>query len=116
MTIASRVFKLSLDIRYVALYANGALSMSQRPELDFASDSKSDRYEELLVNPALLTLAGQRGEIDCGGLDFVIVSYGNFHQLVIPFQQGHISVAFEKTANPFQYVSQIQAMLPVPRI
>lgn len=85
--------------------------MAQRPELDFASGSESDRFEELLVNPAILTLTRQRGGIDCGGMEFVIVSYGNFNQLVIPIEQGHTSIAFEKTANPFQFVSKIKALL-----
>ena len=42
-----------------------------------ASGLESDRYEELLVNPTLLTLATQRGNIDCGGLKYLIVRYGN---------------------------------------
>lgn len=111
MTTASRIFQLSLDIRYVALYSKGALTLSQRPELDFTSDSESDRYEELLVNPSILTLARQRGDIDCGGMEFVIVSYGYFHQLVMPHDHGHVSVAFEKTANPLHYAFQIRSVI-----
>ena len=42
------------------------------------------RYEELLVNPTLLELTRQRGNIDCGGLEYLVIRYGNFFQLVLP--------------------------------
>jgi hypothetical protein len=74
------------------------LRLVARPGLHDASSPDSDRYEELLVNPTLLTLTRQRGDIDCGGLDFVVVGYGNFRQLVIPTATGHVSVALEKEA------------------
>jgi hypothetical protein len=60
---------------------------------------ESDRYEELLVNPALLVLTRQRGDIDCGGLEYVLVRYGWFFQLVHPVDGGHISVAIEPDAD-----------------
>ena len=56
-----------------------------------ASSSGSDRYEELLANPAVLTLLSQRGEIDCGGLRYVLVRYGNFFQLVTRIPRAGIS-------------------------
>ena len=104
--ISARIFSLSPDIRYVAIYRNGELFRQQRDDID-ASDSESDRYEELLVNPTLLTLVGQRGDIDCGGAQFVVVGYGNFLQLVIALQDGHVSICFEKTANPLSYVDAV---------
>ena len=63
-----RIFAVSPDIRYVALYRNGALESHQRPGLENTSASESDKYEELLVNPTLLKCATQRGNLDCGGL------------------------------------------------
>lgn len=81
--------------------------MRQRSNLDNASDEESDKYEELLVNPTILKLATQRGNIDCGGLDFVIIRYGHFFQLVIPLDNGHVSVAFEPDGNPLQYIDDI---------
>lgn len=104
------IFSVSPSIRYVAIYRAGELSLSQRSDLRSASSSESDKYEELLVNPTLLTLATQRGEIDCGGTDFVIVGYGNFLQLIIPLLSGHVSVAFEKSQNPMLYVDEIKAL------
>ena len=55
----------------------------ERSGLIDASSGESDRYEELLVNPTLLTLAAQRGDIDCGGLRYLVVAYRNFWQLGI---------------------------------
>lgn len=101
-------FGLSPAIRYVALYRGGVLMSQQRGGIAGASAGESDRYEELLVNPALLTLARQRGNIDCGGASFVIVGYGNFHQLVIDLPDGHASICFEKAANPMDFVEQLK--------
>ena len=94
------LFDLRPQVRYVAIYRHGELSLRQRPELSLASAAESDRYEELLVNPTILTLIRQRGEIDCGGLDYVVVRYGNFFQFVVPIEGGHASVAFEPDAEP----------------
>jgi len=107
-TTSSHIHDLSPDIRYVALYRDGELTTSQRDDVSKASDSDSDRYEELLVNPALLLLVQQRGNIDCGGAGFVVVGYGNFLQLVVSLNNGHASVCFEKTANPINYASSIK--------
>ncbi len=85
--------------------------MRQRPGLHNASASDSDRYEELLVNPTLLTLTRQRGEIDCGGLAYLIIRYGSFFQLVMPLKEGHISIAFEPQADPVSYVEQVTYIL-----
>lgn len=98
-------------IRYVAFAAGQEVSMRQREDLATASAEESDRYEELLVNPTLLKLARQRGEIDCGGLRFLIVGYGNFHQLVVPLEAGHVSIAFELDADPFDHIAAVRRVL-----
>lgn len=67
--------------------------------LSDASDSVSDRFEELFVNPALITLARQRGELDCGGLRYLVVANGRFSQLIVPIEAGHIVIALEATAD-----------------
>lgn len=85
--------------------------MRSRPDLQDASSSDSDRYEELLVNPTLLTLATQRGNIDCGGLRYLIVGYGHFHQLVVPGTTGHLSVAFELDSNPADHLQAIVGVM-----
>lgn len=110
-TVHDEVLAIAPCIRYVALASGQRVSMVSRPNLRGASSSESDRYEELLVNPALLTLARQRGEIDCGGLRYVIVGYGNFQQVVIPLRGGHASLAFELDAAPGRYLAEIVAAL-----
>ena len=98
--LIARAFAVSPDVRYVAAYLGGVLRSRSKDGLAGASSSESDRYEELIVNPTLLTLVKQRGDIDCGGVRFVVVRYGSFFQAVVPMSGGHLSVAFEPTANP----------------
>jgi hypothetical protein len=105
------VFAVSRAIRYVAVGRGQDVELRERPDLADASSSESDRYEELLVNPTLITLARQRGEIDCGGLDYLVVAYGNFFQLVLPVEGGHVSVAIERTQSPTELVDPIRAAI-----
>src|SRR5690606_6395119 len=91
-SLIERVLGLSTDIRYVATYIDGEMRSAQRPGIAEASAGESDKYEELLVNPTLITLTRQRGEIDCGGLHYVIIRYGSFFELVLPVPGGHLSV------------------------
>ena len=112
--LAQRVLALDPGVRYVALAAGQHVETHQRPGLADASASESDRYEELLVNPTLITLARQRGEIDCGGLRFLVVGYGHFHQLVVPTVDGHASIAFDLAADPLAFVAKIEALMVAP--
>jgi len=102
---------LSTAIRYVACNLDGKVQMAVRRDLTNPSSSESDRYEELLVNPAILNLAGNRGAIDCGGLQFIVVRYGAFFQLVQPIRNGHLSVAIEPSADPLEVGSLVRAAL-----
>ena len=105
------VFAISPNIRYVAVAHSEQVQMRSRPDLHNASGSDSDLYEELLVNPTLLTLATRRGNIDCGGLRYLIIGYGHFHQLVVPSAGGHVSIAFELGADPADYLQAILGVL-----
>ena len=102
------IFELSSDIRYAAVYQKGVLQLEQRNDLVSASASESDRYEELLVNPTLLMIARQRGNIDCGGFEYLVVRYGNFFQIVHPIFEGHISIAVEATAQPLDILALLK--------
>lgn len=104
------IHKLSPDIRYVATYINGALNSAEKAGLDSASSSESDKYEELIVNPTLLTLVTQRGNIDCGGLQYVLIRYGNFFEYVAPVAGGHVSVGISPDVDPLPIVEQIRAL------
>ena len=105
------LFKLSDSIRYVSVYKNGQLESKSKSNILDASSSESDRYEELLVNPTLLKLASQRGNIDCGGLDYILLRYGNFFQLVLPQNWGHVSVCIEVNADPIQIGAQAKSLV-----
>jgi hypothetical protein len=105
---AAQLFARSPDIRYVAVYLNGDLQLAQRPELQGASAADSDRYEELLVNPTVLLLTRQRGEIDCGGLEYVLIRYGNFFTLAYPLDGGHITLGIESAADPLPLVALVR--------
>jgi hypothetical protein len=107
----AEIFSISDDIRYVAVYREGQLEMKAREAAADASSPESDRYEELLVNPTLITLASQRGNIDCGGLDYLIVRYGNFFQFVLPTDWGHVSVCIEKTADPVAIAERVMHLI-----
>ncbi len=102
------LFEIDPSIRYVALYLNGTLTSRERSGLSNASASESDKYEELIVNPTLLKLVQQRGNIDCGGLDFVLIRYGNFFEFVQPTKGGHVSVGIEPTGDLMKTVGAIQ--------
>jgi len=94
--------------RYAALYRDGQLDAVERPGLANASDAESDKYEELLVNPGVLTLLVQRGSIDCGGLAFVLVRYGKLFQYLQPIRGGHVSVSIEQDADPMALIPEIR--------
>ncbi len=97
--IINDLFNSFADIRYVAVYKDNELIFKQRQQTSDSSSSDTDKYEELLVNPTLLTIARQRGNIDCGGLRFLIVGYGNFYQLVKEIKGGHISICLDKSVD-----------------
>ena len=105
------IFRLSDTIRYVAVYKNGQLESKSKSNTSDASSSESDHYEEVLVNPTLIKLASQRGNIDCGGLDYILVRYGNFFQFVLPESWGHISVCIEANADPIQIGAQVKSLV-----
>lgn len=105
------IFALSNDVRYVAIYRDGHLETKSKEGTIDASSSDSDRYEELLVNPTLITLATQRGNIDCGGLDYLIIKYGNFFQFVLPTTWGHISVCIDKNTDPVTLGAKVASLL-----
>jgi len=106
------IFALSPHIRYVALARDGQLALRERAGLSGSSSAESDRYEELLVNPTIVTLVGQRGRIDCGGLEYIVIRYGNFFQIVRPIPGGHLSVAVEPHGDPLAIAAAVERAVP----
>jgi hypothetical protein len=88
-------FAASPKVRYVAAYLDDELQLRSRADVQLLGDNESDRYEELIVNPTLLKLLTQRGNIDCGGLHHVVVRYGTFFAYIQPLHNGHVTVSFE---------------------
>ena len=115
MQMIDHVMALGAAIRYAALAHGAEITIRLRPDLregdGVTSSSETDRYEELLVNPAILLLTTRRGEIDCGGLDHIIVGYGNFHQLIMPIEDGHLSVAIERNADPRAFIAPVRRLI-----
>jgi hypothetical protein len=109
--LIKRIFAIEKNIRYVAILQNDALISEQRDHIAHASSSDSDKYEELLVNPTLLKLATQRGNIDCGGLNFILVQYGHFYQWILPISSGHISICIDLKADLFDVIQKVQPLL-----
>jgi len=105
------IFALGPHIRYVAFASGQDVDISQREGVAGASDAGSDFFEELLVNPTLLTLARQRGDLDCGGLRFLIVGYGNFHQVIVEMPEEHVSVCVELNADPVRVAEEVAGIL-----
>jgi hypothetical protein len=110
-SLIQSLLALSPKVRYVALLRGKDLQLQERPSLSGASASETDRYEELLVNPAVLTLLRRRGELDCGGLDHVWIRYGNFWTGLFPTAEGHVNVGLEPDAVPTEHVPAIRAVL-----
>jgi hypothetical protein len=108
------IFGLGPHIRYVAFGDGQRVETKQRDGLAGASDAGSDFFEELLVNPTLLTLARRRGDLDCGGLRHVVVGYGNFDQVVVPTAAGHVSVCVERDADAAAVARQVAELLEQP--
>jgi hypothetical protein len=112
--IAERIAELGDAVRYVAVSDGGSEpEIWERDSGSDSSSSESDRCEELLVNPTLLTVAGRRGDIDCGGLDYLLVRYGNFFQLVVPTSSGHVSVCLNPDANIAELTQQVLEILAI---
>ena len=106
------IFALDPHVRYVAFASGQTVDARQRGGLSDASSAESDFYEELLVNPTLLTLARQRGELDCGGLRHVIVGYGNFNQVMMfTPDDGHVSVCVGLEGDPGAVARMVAELL-----
>jgi hypothetical protein len=111
-SLTSKIFAIGDHIRYVAVADGQQLQMQSRSDLARASSSETDRFEELLVNPALLLLTRQRGDIDCGGLNYLIVRYGHFFQVIVSNPAGgHVSVAVEADHNPIAVAEAVHALV-----
>jgi len=109
--LISNLFQKYSQIRYIAIYTKDELISEQRENILNSSALESDKYEELLVNPTLLSLARQRGNIDCGGLIYLLVCYGNFYQFLKEIPNGHISICISQVEEVMGIVKEINQEL-----
>ncbi len=109
--VSQQVFAMAEEIRYVAVYYQGKLESVSTPTLSGSEWWESDKYEELIVNPTLITLLRQRGNINRGGIRRVMIEYGDLMQFVQPIQGGHISVGFEPGSDYARLLPKITRLL-----
>ncbi|WP_052273137.1 hypothetical protein [Flavihumibacter solisilvae] len=109
--LKDKIFAISPAIRYLAVYEKNVLNTWDREGIKNASSSESDKYEELIVNPTLIKLLSQRGNIDCGGLDYVLIRYGLFFAFVLPMENGHVTVGIEPDVDPSKLIPDIQQVI-----
>lgn len=105
------LYGVSDEVRYVALRSHGRVLLTSRVGDPASGDDRSDRYEELLVNPTLLTIAGARGAIDCGGLRYLVVGYPAFFALVLPTDAGHATISLPRSADPVAFAPTFEAVI-----
>jgi hypothetical protein len=108
MSLAGELFPLDPHIRYVAENRRGTIvEMAQSPERPTLNPHESDRIEELIVNPVLLELVRRRGELDLDGMRWVLIRYGTLYELVIPTDEGHVSVGIDLEADVTDVVDRV---------
>ena len=98
-------------VGYVALGAGQEVLMRILPQVATDTTVESNFYEELLVNPTLLALAGQRGGLDCGGLRYIAIGYGGFIQLILPMRDGHVSLGIASDADAPELAAKARELL-----
>lgn len=110
--LSPQLFALDAGIRYVAVNQKGQLlEMVQNPNLPSYNPTETDRMEELIVNPVAVELTRRRGELDLGGLRYLLIRYGMQFQLVVPWQSGHVSVGIEANANATAIAERVVTLL-----
>ena len=104
-------FAASPQVRYVAAYLDGQVGLRSRADVQLLGSNESDQYEELIVNPTLIKLLTQRGNIDCGGFRHAVATYGLFHAFIYPVDSGHVTVSFELHAKLDDEIPRIMAVI-----
>jgi hypothetical protein len=113
--ISRKLFDLDSNIRYVAVNQKGRIvEMEQNPKRPSLNPTETDRMEELMVNPVILELTKRRGDLDMGGMRYVLVGYGTMFELIFPFKEGHLSIGIELNANPTEVAQSVAKCLDLP--
>ena len=113
--LGPKLFKFDPKIRYVSINRNGTIvEMTQNPDLPMYNPHDTDRTEELVVNPTVLDLLRRRGSLDQYGVKFVVIHYDEFYQVVMPYEDGHLSIGVELTADVIDVVKRVTKLLDIP--
>jgi hypothetical protein len=114
-SIAAKLFALEPKIRYVAVNQAGAIvEMEQSPQHPTYNPHETDRIEELIVNPIVIDITRRRGNLDMGGIRYVIIRYGTQYQLIMPYKDGHVSVGIELGDDPHEIACKVAKQLDLP--
>jgi hypothetical protein len=110
--LSARLFRLEPKIRYVAVNQNGRIvEMEQSGSHPTYNPPDTDRIEELIVNPTVLEITRRRGNIDMGGVRYVLIRYGTQFQLIMPYLEGHLSIGVEREDDPVEIAGKVAAAL-----
>lgn len=110
-TLLDALLELSPTIRYAALHLGGGEPLLRERIGTPGASPESERWDELVVNPVLIELARRRGDVDCDGLDYLIVRYRRFFNLVLPLDGGHLSVLVDPETDPMPLISPIREIV-----
>ena len=111
-SLGSALFAHDARLRYVAVNQRGQVTeMTQNPLHPSTNPTETDRMEELIVNPVVLELTGRRGNLDLGGVRYVIVRYGTQYQLLMLYRQGHLSVGINLADDPIDIANTIAEII-----
>ena len=109
--LVERIFDVTPEVRDVAVYHQGALLRRARPGVSAPTPDEAERHAEILVHPALLTLARQRGSLEGEAMHYVVVRYGNCFRWIRPLPDGHASVGLEPDADLLRWVPKIDGLV-----
>lgn len=109
-SLLDEILELSPIIRYAALHLGGGEPLLRERVGTPAGAAEGERWDELVVNPALIELASRRGAVDLDGLDYLVVHYRRATNLVLPVDGGHLSMLLEPAADPLPLVASLKAV------
>jgi hypothetical protein len=110
--LAPVLFAIDPHIRYVAVNRAGRIvEMEQSPTWPTTNSHETDRMEELIVNPIVLEAVRRRGNLDLDGVRHVTIRYGSLYQVVLPAEDGHVSVGVDLTADVERVAEKVEQTL-----
>jgi len=109
--LVQELLQVSQDIRHVAVNRNGELVRAQRQNFSSAGSSEWETFEELVLNPTLLTMVTQHGRAHHRGCISAVIRYGDIEVLLIPVTNGCVSLGLELNAHPIQIRQKVRQIL-----